>query len=128
MIYVEYSLCYKAAMRRRSALVALLAVVAHALAPLLANAAPGAAVDHIQLCTAQGIVTVEVDSGGVPAGSPLAAGHCSVCAFQNGIAPCVAVARIAQTIASVAVPAAEQPQPRFSFTYSARPRAPPHHS
>ena len=128
MIYADYNLCYKAAMRRRSALVALLAVVAHALAPLLANAAPGAAVDHIQLCTAQGIVTVEVDSGGVPAGSPLAAGHCSVCAFQNGIAPCVAVARIPQAIASVAVPAAEQPQPRFSFTYSARPRAPPHRS
>jgi len=78
-------------MRRRSALLALFAVVLHALAPLLANAAPGAAVDHIELCTAQGFVTVEVESGGAPAGRLPAPGHCPVCGFQTVIAipPCV---------------------------------------
>jgi hypothetical protein len=115
-------------MRRRSALLALLAVLLHALAPLLANAAPVAAVDHIQLCTAQGIVTVEVESGGAPAGKPAAPDHCSVCAFQTVIAVIPGAGQLPQAGARTLVPVAEQALPRFSSPYTARPRAPPHRS
>jgi hypothetical protein len=116
-------------MRRRSALLALLAVLLHALAPLLANAAPGgAAVDHVQLCTAQGIVTVEVESGGAPAGKPAAPDHCSVCAFQTVIAVTPCAGQLLQTGARTLIPLAEQALPRFSSPYTARPRAPPHRS
>lgn len=115
-------------MRRRSALLALLAVLLHALAPLLASAAPGAAVDHIELCTAQGVVTVEVESGGEPAGTPPAPDHCSVCALQAVTSVPVSVVRLQQTCACAGVPVADQPPPRFSFSSTARPRAPPHRS
>ena len=115
-------------MRRRSALLALLAVLLHALAPLLANAAPGAAVDQIQLCTAQGIVTVEVEPGSAPAGTQLAPGHCPDCAFHTVIAAIPCVGQLPQASAWTLVRAAEQALPRFSSPYTARPRAPPHRS
>jgi len=115
-------------MRRRSALLALLAVLLHALAPLYANAAPGGTVDHVQLCTAQGVVTVEVESGGPPAGTPSAPDHCSVCAFQGGIAAPSQATPVPHAAAGSAVAAPDLPFPRFPTSVSARPRAPPQHS
>jgi hypothetical protein len=115
-------------MRRRSALLALLAVLLHALAPLYANAAPAGTVDHVQLCTAQGVVTVEVESGGAPAGTPSAPDHCSVCAFQGSVAAPSQAAPVPHAMADTAIAAPDLPLPRSAACVSARPRAPPQHS
>jgi len=115
-------------MRRRSTLVALLAVLLHALAPLLANAAPGTAVEHVQLCTAQGVVTIAVESGGAPAGTSAAPDHCSVCAFHAAAALPVSIAQLQQAGASADVARAEPPLPRVPPSTTARQRAPPSYS
>lgn len=112
-------------MRRRSALVALFAVALHALSPLLASAAPGAAVDHVQLCTAQGVVTVEVDAGGAPPASLAATDHCSVCAFQGGIAAPVRALPAAQAAAAGKISLRPQPVAAVPTRTASRPRAPP---
>jgi hypothetical protein len=115
-------------MRRRSALVALAAMLLHALAPLLANASPQAAPDHVELCTALGVVTVPVDSDGAPARAPAAPEHCPICAFQTVVAAVTATAH-APLAASANAIAVERPQPLgCSAPLGARPRAPPRHS
>jgi hypothetical protein len=115
-------------MRRRSALLALLAVLLHALAPLYANAAPAGAVDHVQLCTAQGVVTVEVESSGTPSGKPSTPDHCSVCAFQGSVAAPSQAAPVPPALAGATLAAPDLPLPYFVASESARPRAPPQHS
>jgi hypothetical protein len=115
-------------MRRRSALVALAAILLHALAPLLANASPQAAVDHVELCTALGVVTVQVQSDGAPAGVPATPDHCPICAFQTTVAIASPIPQSVPASGLDAI-AAERPQPPgCSAPLGARPRAPPQHS
>jgi len=114
--------------RRRSALVALVAILLHALAPLLANASPQTALDHVELCTALGVVTVPVDSDGAPAGAPSAPEHCPICAFQPFVASAMRSAHAPLVAAADAI-AAKRPHPRACPTrLGARPRAPPQYS
>lgn len=115
-------------MRRRSTCFALLAVLLHALAPLLAGAAPGAPVDHMELCTALGVVTVQVESGDAPASEPAAAEHCPICAFQAAAAVPAARAE-APCAGPVAIVASPLQRPAgFPVEPRARPRAPPQSS
>lgn len=112
-------------MRRRSALLALLAVLLQALAPLLAAAAPGPAVDHMEICTAQGVVQVAFDTGGAPAQSTIAPDHCPACATHGAMAAPVLRAQAPRPACTVSI-ALRQPAAVFVVAFPAsRPRAPP---
>ena len=113
-------------MRRPSALAALLAVLLHTLAPLVAGAAPGGATQRVELCTAHGVVTIEVpaDADGAPA---LAApDHCQSCASHCAAAPAAGGRGALPPVAGTALRA---PVPQFDCRThalaSCRPRAPP---
>jgi hypothetical protein len=110
---------------RRTAWIALLAVLLHAFAPLLAGAAPADAPYHVELCTALGTVTVELDAGTTPAPSRASPDHCQACAFHCA-APTAARTEPAPQPAGMR-PRAFAPQPACcSRTRTAsRPRAPP---
>jgi len=111
--------------RRRSAFFALLAVLLHALTPLLAGAAPRAPVDHLELCTALGVVAVQLETGDAPASRPAAAEHCPICAFQGAVA--VPIARAATPCAAPVAIVASPPQRPTALALEprAQPRAPP---
>jgi hypothetical protein len=111
--------------RRRSAFLALSAVLLQAFAPLLAGAAPGAAVDHMEICTAQGVVQVAVDADNAPGQSTVAPEHCPACATHGAVAA-PALRPQAQQPASAVPIAVRQPAAVFVAAYPAsRPRAPP---
>jgi hypothetical protein len=111
--------------RRRSALVALVAILLHALTPLLASASPQVVPDHVELCTALGVVTVQVEPDRAPAGAPAAPEHCPVCAFQTVVA--AAMPAVGTPLAaSLDAVGAERPQSHGCYApIGARPRAPP---
>jgi hypothetical protein len=110
--------------RRRSALVALVAILLHALSPLLANASPQTVPDHVELCTALGVVTLPVDSDGAPAG-PAGPEHCPVCAFQTIALGAMSAVRTPLAATSDVI-GAESPQSHGCYvSIGARPRAPP---
>ena len=108
-------------MRRRRALLALLAVALHVLAPLRAGATP----QLVELCTAHGVVVVQVDAGGSPPAFPAALEHCSTCVFHAGIAGPLCEPG-AKPAAAVSPPAVRLSPilPAVPRTAS-RPRAPP---
>lgn len=114
-------------MRRRTALAALLAVLLQAFAPLLATAAPRSAVDHVELCTAQGVVTIEVE-GEPPKTSP-APDHCPACVFPAfaGL-PLLRAVSAPPAATREILPAPDLPSIGFTFPARALPRAPPQHS
>lgn len=100
---------------------ALLAVALHALAPLRAGAAP----QLVELCTAHGVVMVQLDAGGGPPASPAALKHCSVCAFHGGIAGPVRAQPAAQAAAAGKLSQPPQPVVAVPVRTASRPRAPP---
>jgi hypothetical protein len=110
-------------MRRYSACVALFAVLLHAFMPLLASAAPRAAIDHVELCTAQGVVTIEADSGGAP-GTP-SPDHCPDCAFHAAMPAPARSAHAPRPPAAVPRAFARQPSSFAPPRTASRPRAPP---
>ena len=99
---------------------ALLALALHALAPLRAGASP----QLVELCTAHGVVTVQLDGGdGVPA-SP-AAEHCSICVFQSANAAPLHALPVLQ-VATAGRPSLKlQPAVSVPPRTASRPRAPP---
>ena len=111
-------------MMRWKVLLALLAVALHALAPLRAGAAPQQ--QQVELCTAHGVVTVQVDAeGGAPA-SPSALEHCSVCVFPAGIAaPAQALPAAPAAAAGKLSLLRPQPVVPAPARTAARPRVPP---
>jgi Protein of unknown function (DUF2946) len=110
-------------MRRCTALLALAAIVLHALAPFIANAAADANKETVELCTAHGVVAVQVDAGGpyAPRSSP----HCPACACHGmAAAGFQALPVTAAALAAVAPIKAQTHFPAPPRT-AARPRAPP---
>ena len=103
---------------RWKSFLALLAIALHALAPLRA----GATSQQVELCTAHGVVMVQLDMGEGPPASP-AAEHCSVCAFHAAIGSS-AQALPAPPAAGISLLRSEPAA--FAPTRTAsRPRAPP---
>ena len=99
---------------------ALLAITLHALAPLRAGATP----QQVELCTAHGVVMVQLEpDDGAPASQ--AAEHCSVCVFHAGISGPVRAQNALP--AAAGSPPSLQPTPVVPAPTrtAARPRAPP---
>jgi hypothetical protein len=115
-------------MRSRSALLALFAVLLHAAAPLFASQARSAPAGHIELCTAQGTITVQAGGGDAPPANPAAPDHCSICAFHHCVAAAMFSAPAPQAPVYGAVSAPQRAVPPVVPLVSARPRAPPQHS
>jgi DUF2946 family protein len=109
---------------RRSALPALFAVLLQAFAPLLAGAAPGAAIDHVEICTAQGVVQVAVDTGGAPSPSG-APEHCPACATHGAITASAVATPSAPPACTAAATSEHPPVVPAPTRTASRPRAPP---
>lgn len=110
-------------MRRRTALLALAAIVLHALSPFMTNAAARANKETIELCTAHGVVAVQVDAGGpyAPRSSP----HCPTCACQGMAAAGLQALPVAAAVHAAVVPINAQTHFPSPPRTAARPRAPP---
>lgn len=110
-------------MHRRTAVIALAAIVLHALAPFMATAATRAKKEMLEVCTAHGVVAAEVDAGGPYAPSP--SRHCPDCACHGmAVAGFQALPVSAAALATVAPINTQSHFPAPSRT-AARPRAPP---
>jgi hypothetical protein len=116
--------------RRSAAWIAALAVVLHALWPLLAHAKPQQAAILVPLCTVDGTTHyVELPAGKAPGGEHAPAQHCKLCTFgaERAFAPPPAafVALVAEA------PPARLHAPAIACSFyslcrpPAQPRAPP---